>query len=275
MLEVRRGRDRGYTDHGWLKTYYTFSFADYYDPEHVDFGPLQVLNEDRVKPGKGYGTQARRDVEILTYIIEGELEHKDSLGNGYVIRAGDLQRMSAGTGVTHSEFNPSSSQDVHLLQICMKPSKAGILPGYEQRHFAPAEKRGALRLIASSSGEAGSVVVHQDARVYVGLFNDSQRAQVELGRNRRAYVHVARGSIAVNETRLNAGDGVKITQPADIVLQHGLDADVIVFDVPAGVPPPKRKVPAAKKRPPVSAERPASSAGSDRPARRRTATSGK
>jgi redox-sensitive bicupin YhaK (pirin superfamily) len=248
MLEVRRSRDRGYADHGWLKTYYTFSFADYYDPEHIDFGPLQVMNEDRVKPGKGYATQSSRDVEILTYVIDGELQHKDSLGNGSVIRAGSLQCISAGTGVTHTEFNPSETREAHFLHICVKPSQEGIVPAYEQKHFPPAQKSGMLRLIASPDGEQGSVVVHQDARLYGGLFHQAQRADFELKKNRRAFVHVMRGSIAVNETRLNAGDGVKITQAGDVVLQHGRDADVIVIDLPAGAAAPKRKS-AAKKSP--------------------------
>jgi redox-sensitive bicupin YhaK (pirin superfamily) len=232
MLEVRRSRDRGYADHGWLKTFHTFSFADYYDPEYVEFGPLRVINEDRVKPGKGFGTHGHRDMEILTYILEGELEHKDSLGNGSVIHPGDVQRMSAGTGVMHSEFNPSTSQHVHLLQIWIRPSTVGLQPEYEQKHFTDEEKRGTLRLIASPNGEAGSVTIHQDALVYSGLFQDSERAQFDVARHRRAYVHVARGSIAVNETRLNAGDGIKITQPERFTLQNGRAADVMVFDLP-------------------------------------------
>jgi redox-sensitive bicupin YhaK (pirin superfamily) len=246
MLEVRRSRDRGYDDHGWLKTYYTFSFADYYDPEHVDFGPLQVMNEDRLKPGKGYASQERRDVEVLTYLIDGELRHKDSLGNETVLRAGSLQCMNAGTGVTHTEVNPSASQDAHLLHICMKPTKVGMTPAYAQKHFPPAEKRGTLRLIASSDGESDSVVIHQDARLYSGTFHEAQRTELDLGKNRRAFLHVLRGSIAVNETRLNAGDGVKINPPGEVILQHGRDADVIIFDVPAGVAPPKRKSSAGK-----------------------------
>jgi quercetin 2,3-dioxygenase len=232
MLEVRRSLDRGYADHGWLKTYHTFSFADYYDPVYEEWGVLRVINEDRVKAGKGFGTHAHRDMEILTYILEGELEHKDSMGNGSVIRPGDVQRMSAGTGVTHSEFNPSPSQEVHLLQIWIKPNVAGVAPGYEQKHFADAEKRGKLCLVASPTGEDGSVLIRQDARVYSGFFNASERAEFEVAKGRRAYAHVARGSIAVNETRLNAGDGVKITKPGRIALQSGRDADVLMFDLP-------------------------------------------
>jgi quercetin 2,3-dioxygenase len=248
MLEVRRSRDRGYDDHGWLKTYYTFSFADYYDPEHVDFGPLKVMNEERVRPGKGHATQERRDVEILTYVIEGELQHKDSLGNETVMRAGGLQCMSAGTGVTHTEFNPSATREAHILHICMTPTKVGMTPAYVQKHIPPEEKRGFLRLIASSDGESGSMVIHQDARLYSGTFNETQRAELDLAQDRRAFLHVLRGSIAVNETRLNAGDGVKISASGDVILQHGRDADVLVFDVPAGVAPPKRKSSAGKRK---------------------------
>ncbi len=241
MLEVRRSRDRGYADHGWLKTYYAFSFGDYYDPEHVDFGPLQVLNEDRVKPGKGYPNQQQRDCELLVYLIDGELRHQDSLGNDVTLHAGSLQCLSAGTGISHTDSNPSSSQDAHLLSICIKPTRAGLSPAYGQRIYRSEEKRGALRLLASPGGEEESVVVHQDARVYGGLFHQMQRAELELHRNRRAYLHVVKGSIAVNETRLNAGDGVKISPPGTVILQHGRDAEIIVLDLPAGPQPPKRK----------------------------------
>jgi quercetin 2,3-dioxygenase len=232
MLEVRRSLDRGYTDHGWLKSYHTFSFADYYDPVFEDFGPLRVLNEDRIKPGKGYDNQPHRDVEILTYVLAGELEHKDSLGNAAVIRAGDVQRLSAGAGVTQGELNPSSSHEVHLLQVWIKPSATGLEPGYEHKRLSASEKRGKLRLVASLTGEDGSVRIHQDARVYTGFFNASERAEFEVAKGRRAYAHVASGSIAVNETRLNAGDGVKITRPGRFVLQSGRDADVLLFDLP-------------------------------------------
>jgi redox-sensitive bicupin YhaK (pirin superfamily) len=275
MLEVRRSRDRGYADHGWLQTYFTFSYADYYDPEHVDFGPIKVLNQDRIKPGKGYAMQAHEDAEILTYLIDGELDHKDSLGNQTVVRAGGLQRMNAGTGVSHSELNASASQDVHFLHIWVKPQKAGVAPSYEQKHFPPGDKRGMLLLIASPDGEAGSVVIHQDARLYVGLFHQAERADLRVPKNRRAFVHVVRGSIALNETRLNAGDGVKITQPGHVVLQHGREAEVIVFEVPEGIPPPKRKT-AVRKAKPEETETPLkSTAGNDPPATRRKATSGK
>jgi redox-sensitive bicupin YhaK (pirin superfamily) len=241
MLELRRSRDRGYDDHGWLQSYYTFCFADYYDPEHVDFGPLTVMNQERVKPGKGYPRQQRQDSEILTYLIDGELRHQDSLGNTTVLRAGSLQCLSAGTGLNHTELNTSASRDAHLLHICIKPTKAGLTPAYEQKHFAAEEKRGRLRLLASPDGQDGSVVVHQDARIYGGLFHEAQRVELELLKNRRAFLHVVRGSIAVNETRLNVGDGVKISPPGEVILQHGREADIIVFDLPAGPQPPKRK----------------------------------
>jgi redox-sensitive bicupin YhaK (pirin superfamily) len=199
------------------------------------------MNQERVKPGKGYPRQERQDAEILTYLIDGELRHQDSLGNTTVLRAGSLQCLSAGTGINHTELNTSASQDAHLLHICIKPTKAGLTPAYEQKHFAAEEKRGRLRLLASPDGQDGSVVVHQDARIYGGLLHEAQRVELELLKNRRAFLHVVRGSIAVNETRLNVGDGVKISPPGDVILQHGREADIIVFDLPAGPQPPKRK----------------------------------
>lgn len=233
MLELRRSRDRGYDDHGWLKTYYTFCFADYYDPEHVDLGPLQVLNEDRLKPGRGYPGEQRRDVEVVTYLIDGELRHRDSLGNEAVLRAGSLQCLSAGTGVSHTEFNTSASHDAHLLHICIKPALIGLTPCYEQKHFTAEDQRGTLRLIASPGGDNGSLVIHQDARIYRGLFHQTQRAELELAKNRCAYLHVVRGSVAIHETRLNVGDGVKVSPPGGVVIQHGRDADVIIMELPA------------------------------------------
>jgi len=246
MFELRRSRDRGYDDHGWLKTWYTFSFADYYDPEHVDFGPLKVMNEERIRPGKGYSHQLQ-DTEVLTYLIEGELRHQDSLGNEVVLGAGSLQCLSAGSGLNHTEYNPSTSQDAHLLHIGITPTDSGLTPTYARKQFTAAEKRGALRLLASPDGANDSVIVHQDARVYAGLFSESQRVEFELGRNRRAFLHVIKGSIAVNETRLNCGDGVKVTAPSGVILQHGRDAEVIVFDLPADPPAAKRKVTARPK----------------------------
>jgi quercetin 2,3-dioxygenase len=233
MLEVRRSLDRGYANHGGLKSYHTFSFGDYYDPVFEDFGPLRVINEDRIKPGKGYDPgPGEADVEILTYIISGELEHKDSLGNNTVLRPGDLQRWSAGAGVTQSELNPSRSQEAHLLQVWLKPGPAGPAPGYALKHFPAHEKRGKLLLLASMSGADGALRIRQDARLYSGFFNAAERVEFEVAKGRRAYAHVASGSIAVNETRLNAGDGVKITKPGRFALQSGRNAEVLMFDLP-------------------------------------------
>ena len=234
MLEVRRSLDRGYADHGWLKSYHTFSFDEYYDPVYEDFGALRVINENHIRPGKGYDQQAQQNVEILTYLVAGELSHQDSLGNSTVVRPGDFQCLSAGSGITLTELNvsPSRSQNVHLLQIWLKPLAAGLAPSYQQKHFDPDEKRGRLRLVASPAGDEGSMRIQQNARLYSGFFNATDRAELEVAKERRAYVHVASGSIAVNETRLNAGDGVKITQPGRFTLQSGRDADVLLIDLP-------------------------------------------
>ena len=233
MLEVRRSLDRGYADQGGLKSYHTFSFGDYYDPVFEDFGALRVINEDRIKPGKGYDPGSdETDVEILTYIISGELEHKDSLGNDAVLRAGGLQRWSASAGATQAELNPSASLETHLLQIWLKPPAGGPVAGYQQKHFPPGEKRGKLRLLASSTGEEGSLRIRQDARLYSGFFNATERVEFEVLQGRRAYAHVASGSIAVNETRLNAGDGVKITASGRFALQSGSNAEVLMLDLP-------------------------------------------
>src|SRR3984893_824621 len=224
MLEVRRSAERGYFDHGWLKSYHTFSFADYHDPAWIAYGPLRVINDDRVAPGQGFGKHGHRDMEIITYILEGELEHQDSMGNGSIIRVGDVQRMSAGTGVTHSEFNPSDKQAVHLLQIWTPPEAARLAPGYEQKHFAAADKRGRLRLIASHDGEDGSVVIHQDARLYAGLFDGAERADFPVAAGRRAWLQGARGAMAV--------DGARTAGPAQLELHGGAHAEVLVFDLP-------------------------------------------
>jgi redox-sensitive bicupin YhaK (pirin superfamily) len=232
MLQVRRSAERGYFDHGWLKSYHTFSFADYHDPDWIAYGPLRVINDDRVAPGQGFGKHGHRDMEILTYLLEGELEHQDSMGNGSIIRVGDVQRMSAGTGVTHSEFNPSDKQAVHLLQIWIHPEVTGLAPGYEQKHFAAPDKRGRLRLIASRAGEDGAVVIHQDARVYAGLFDGAEHADLPVSAGRRAWVQVARGALAVDGTRLEAGDGAHTAGPAQLALRDGAQAEVLVFDLP-------------------------------------------
>ncbi len=234
MLEVRRSLDRGYADHGGLKSYLTFSFGDYYDPGFEGFGPVRVINEDWLKPGKVYDQvpPQQTDVEILTFVLAGELEHKDSFGNLSVVRPGNVQRWSAGPGASQSELNPSASQEAHLLQIWIKPSGPGIVPGYEQKHFSPSDSRGRLRLVASPTGQDGSLRIQQDARVYVGSLNGPERADFEVGKGRRAYAHVASGSIAVNETRLNAGDGVKITSSGSFTLQSGRNAEVLMIDLP-------------------------------------------
>jgi len=232
MLEVRRSADRGHFDHGWLKTFHTFSFADYYDPEWMSYGPLRVINDDRVAPGQGFGKHGHRDMEIITYILAGALEHRDSMGNGSVIRAGDVQRMSAGTGVTHSEFNPSSAEAVHFLQIWILPEAQRLPPGYEQKHFTSADKRGRLRLIASHDGADGSVVIHQDARIYAGLFDGAERADFQVPAGRRAWVQVARGSLALDDTPLAAGDGARTSGPVRLTLRDGADSEVLVFDLP-------------------------------------------
>ena len=232
MLEVRRSAERGYFDHGWLQSYHTFSFADYHDPAWIAYGPLRVINDDRVAPGQGFGKHGHRDMEIITYILEGELEHQDSMGNGSIIRVGDVQRMSAGLGVTHSEFNPSDKQAVHLLQIWIHPEVTRLAPGYEQQHFAAADKRGRLRLIASHDGEDGSVVIHQDARLYAGLFDGAERADFPVPAGRRTWLQVARGAIAVDGARLQAGDGARTAGPAQLQLHGGAQAEVLVFDLP-------------------------------------------
>ena len=210
MQEIRRADERGYADHGWLKSFHSFSFADYHDPEHVEFGPLRVINEDRVQPGQGFGTHGHRDMEIISYVLEGALAHKDSTGSSSTIRPGDVQRMSAGHGVQHSEFNPSSNEGVHFLQIWIQPNVRGIPPSYEEKRFSEAEKRGRLRLIASPDQAEGSVLIRQDVRVYAGLFDGAETADLAIGPGRRAYVHVARGAIAVNGVALQAGDALKL-----------------------------------------------------------------
>jgi redox-sensitive bicupin YhaK (pirin superfamily) len=230
MPELRLARERGHANHGWLDSYHSFSFADYYDPRHMGFGPLRVINEDRVQPGSGFGTHGHRDMEIVTYVLEGALGHQDSLGNGSTIVPGDVQRMSAGTGVRHSEFNHEKRGVTHFLQIWIEPRAAGIAPSYEQKHFAPADKRGRLRLIASPDGREGSVSLHQDALLYAGLFDGEEAATYELTKQ-RGYVHVARGKIRVNGHALEAGDALKI-EGGTIELRRGEGAEVLLFDLP-------------------------------------------
>jgi hypothetical protein len=233
MQEIRRSLERGYADHGWLKSYHSFSFADYFDPKHVEFGPLRVLNEDRVAAGQGFGTHSHRDMEIISYVLAGELAHRDSIGNGSSIRPGDVQRMSAGRGVRHSEFNPSPASLVHFLQIWIQPNVQGIEPSYEEKRFTPDEKRGRLRLIASPDQSDGSVLIHQDARVYAGLFDGAESASLNVAAGRLIYVHVARGAIRANDTALEAGDALKLSDTLLLQLQDGRDAEVLVFDLPS------------------------------------------
>jgi len=233
MLTIRRSNERGYADRGWLQSFHSFSFADYQDPRHMGFGPLRVINEDWIAAGEGFGTHGHRDMEIVTYVLDGELAHKDSIGGGTaaVIRPGDVQRMSAGTGVRHSEFN-QSNQTTHLLQIWIEPNVLGISPSYEEKRFDAEAKRGRLRLIASADGADDSVTIHQDARIFVGTFSAEESAAMDVRANRRAYVHIARGEIEVNETRLLAGDAAKVEGADTIRLANGHDAEVMVFDLP-------------------------------------------
>ncbi len=236
MNQVRRSNERGYADHGWLKSFHSFSFADYFDPRHVEFGALRVINEDRVQPGAGFGTHGHRDMEIISYVLSGELAHQDSIGNGSTIRPGDVQRMSAGTGVRHSEFNPSATNLVHFLQIWIQPNVQGIEPSYEEKRFGADEKRGRLRLIASPDRAQESVLIHQDARVFAGLFDGPESASLDVENGRRIYVHIARGALTANGVALDAGDALKSTDTPTLTLQNGHDAEVLVFDLPGEVP---------------------------------------
>lgn len=236
MNQIRLSSDRGHANHGWLDSHHSFSFGSYFDPEHIEYGPLRVINEDRVQPGNGFGTHGHRDMEIISYVLAGELAHRDSLGNGSVIRPGDVQRMSAGTGVRHSEFNPSQTEPVHFLQIWIQPSETGIAPSYEEKRFDDADKRGRLRLIASPDAADGSVLIHQDARLYAGLLDGAESARLALAAGRRAYVHVARGALQVNGVALGAGDALKLAATGELRLDHGRDAEVLVFDLPGDAP---------------------------------------
>ncbi len=229
MTTLLRSNERGYADHGWLKSFHTFSFADYYDPRRMGFRALRVINEDRVEPGMGFGTHGHRDMEILSYVLDGALQHRDSMGNGSVIRPGDVQRMSAGTGVNHSEYNASKADEVHFLQIWIVPDRRGHVPGYEQKHFGPEEKRGRLRLVASPDGADGSVRINQDARLFAGLFDGDERAEFDVPPGRAAWVHVARGAVTLNGESLAAGDAAAVADR--VLLERGTDAEVLVFDL--------------------------------------------
>ncbi len=232
MLQPRYANERGHANHGWLDTFHTFSFADYHDPAHMGWGDLRVINEDRVQPGMGFGMHGHHDMEIITYVLAGALQHKDSLGNSAIIRPGEVQRMSAGTGVMHSEFNPSRTEPVHLLQIWIEPDTTGVQPGYEQKFFQADEKRGRLRLVASRDGRECSVSIHQNAAVYVTLLEPGETVAHCLAPGRRAYVQVAHGAVTVNGQALNAGDGTRVKDEAEIALV-GVETgtEVLLFDL--------------------------------------------
>ena len=232
MIALRPAGERGHADHGWLDSWHSFSFAGYRDPAHMGFGPLRVINEDRVAPGAGFGTHGHRDMEIISYVLDGALAHRDNLGNGSVIRPGDVQRMSAGTGVMHSEFNHLADGTTHFLQIWIEPDQPGVQPGYEERRFEAEDKRGRLRLIASPDGADGSVRIHQQARVYAGLFEGEESAELAIATGRRAYVHLARGRLRVNGHALEAGDALKLTAQASVMVAQGQGAEVLVLDLP-------------------------------------------
>jgi redox-sensitive bicupin YhaK (pirin superfamily) len=231
MITIRKAEERGHFDFGWLNTYHTFSFGEYYDPRNMGFRTLRVINEDYVHPGRGFPTHGHRDMEIITYVLEGGLAHKDSMGNGSIIRPGDVQRMSAGTGVRHSEANPSPSESVHLLQIWIMPDEMNVEPSYEQKRFEDEEKRGRLCLVASPDSSENSVTIHQDARLYASLLDSSQRVVHELKPNRHAWVQVARGAIEVNGQSLKQGDGAAISEERELTITGTEPSEVLLFDL--------------------------------------------
>ena len=233
MLTIRKSQDRGHADHGWLNSYHSFSFAGYYDPRHMGWGNLRVINEDRIAPGTGFGTHGHRDMEIISYVLSGELAHKDSMGNIKGIPPGEVQRMSAGSGVMHSEFNHAEGQQTHFLQIWIEPNVRGIEPGYEQKRFDDAQKRGRLCLLAAPDGEQGALTIHADARLYAGLFDGAESAELALDPARKAYVHLVRGALEVNGVALSAGDAALIDKASGLALAHGREAEVLVFDLAA------------------------------------------
>ncbi len=233
MLRLRESGERGYADHGWLKSYHSFSFAGYHDPRHMGWGNLRVINEDRIAPGTGFGTHGHRDMEIISYVLSGQLAHKDTMGNVTGIPPGDVQRMSAGSGVQHSEFNHAPQQTTHFLQIWIEPDVLGIVPGYEQKTFPESDKRGRLRLVASRDGAAGSVAMHADAALYAGLFDGSESAALALDPARKSYVHLVRGQLKVNGHALGAGDAALIEGEGQLRLDHGIGAEVLLFDLAA------------------------------------------
>ncbi|WP_116521555.1 pirin family protein [Achromobacter insuavis] len=231
MLTLRRSAERGHANHGWLDSFHTFSFANYYDPTHMGFGALRVINDDRIAAGRGFGTHGHRDMEIITYVLDGAIAHKDSMGSGSTIQPGNVQRMSAGRGVMHSEFNPRADKETHMLQIWIEPNVTGIAPEYEEKAFTDAQKRGRLQAVVSGDGVDGSMTIHQDVRLYAGLFDGDESATLELAPGRRAWVHVARGSLAVNGVALAAGDAVAISDETRVALSGGDNAEVLVFDL--------------------------------------------
>jgi quercetin 2,3-dioxygenase len=231
MLTLRKSQDRGYADHGWLRSFHSFSFANYYDPQHMGWGNLRVINEDRIAPGSGFGTHGHRDMEIISYVLEGNLAHKDTLGNVKGIPPGDVQRMSAGTGVQHSEFNHAPDEVTHFLQIWIEPNTTGIPASYEQKTFPESDKRGKLRLVASPDSAEGSVLIHADARVYAGLFDGNETATLKLDPSRKGYVHVVKGDLDVNGQKLSAGDAAMLEDESQVTLSAGKNAEVLVFDL--------------------------------------------
>jgi redox-sensitive bicupin YhaK (pirin superfamily) len=231
MITLRKSQDRGYADHGWLKSFHSFSFADYHDPDHMGFGNLRVINEDRIAPGTGFGTHGHRDMEIVSYVLDGALAHKDSIGNGAAIVPGEVQRMTAGRGIAHSEYNHAADRTTHFLQIWILPDRAGLQPGYEQKAFSAEDKRGRLRLVAAPDGREGAVQLNADASIRAGLFDGAERAELALDANRLTYVHVARGSASVNGHALEAGDAAKLVGESRLVIDRGDHAEVLVFDL--------------------------------------------
>ena len=232
-ITLRKAQERGHANHGWLDSFHTFSFAGYHDPRHMGFGPLRVVNDDRVAPGMGFGTHGHSDMEIISYVLEGELAHKDSIGGGSVIKPGDVQAMSAGTGVRHSEFNPSESKGVHFLQIWIEPNVLGLKPGYDQKTFADAEKRGRFRLVASKDGREGSLLIHQDADIFAAVLNEGESVSRAIEKGRHVWVQAVRGAVSIGDTRLETGDGAAIESETSLsIISRATDAEVLVFDLP-------------------------------------------
>jgi redox-sensitive bicupin YhaK (pirin superfamily) len=231
MIEIRKAGERGYADHGWLQSHHTFSFAGYHDPRHTGFRALRVINDDQVAPDNGFPTHPHREMEIVTYVVEGALEHRDSMGNGSVIRPGEVQRMTAGTGLTHSEFNPSKSDSLRLLQIWILPSRSGLTPGYEQKQFPESERRGRLRLIGSSDGRDGSVEVHQDVDIYAGLLDPGQAASHEIASGRGLWIQIVRGRVSLGSITLTEGDGAAVEDEPALRLEADEEAEILIFDL--------------------------------------------